>query len=637
MNRRLLIIATTLATLILGSAAAQEDNLLQRYDLAIENLEIAVASVPNDGVQARDELERALNALLTLSTNATSPTLVQAMERTFDRTRVAIENQSQTDMAVQTSVLAGGFGRLIMDSAFTAAANGDLELARARLLHLADSLAFDEESRQALQEAGDAAAMRFAFEAGAADGIAVKVSTAESLVGTDQATAYELLAAAYGESLLVQDSPRVGPELNRGLVTAANALVSGDSAAATEALQSTGTQLVNLAAAARAQAPAATPSAPATPAAPAELPQVATPEDQPTTTPAATQPTEQTAPASPEGQAEEGAPAATPAAPAESTEPSETGLLPLLAGPDFETAVQQRVDELAAEREAATLAVLSRDLTVAGVPAALAQTQAEQLLAAGFDSLEGPVAQIEAAATRVVAAQRSGDVAGARAEIAEISTTYDAALAPLMRTANPEVGTATEELLASLTERSSLTSHDVSLLAAQTGAVRSALLGGPAPAGQELELAVDSYWSTLTRPVVLIILALLAIVPLVLLNLAFGGSNRNWRLVGWSLFLLLVPVFYEGLAALAGIVGRFVDMPWLASLASYSTFSSTVGQVVWAALVFLALLLAIIGLYGICVQFGLLGSRKQRAAAATAPAPERRPTGNTTIDWDEEF
>src|SRR5690606_12058517 len=50
MNRRLLIIATTLATLILGSATAQEDNLLQRYDLAIENLEIAVASVPNDGV-----------------------------------------------------------------------------------------------------------------------------------------------------------------------------------------------------------------------------------------------------------------------------------------------------------------------------------------------------------------------------------------------------------------------------------------------------------------------------------------------------------------------------------------------------------------------------------------------------------
>ena len=27
----------------------------------------------------------------------------------------------------------------------------------------------------------------------------------------------------------------------------------------------------------------------------------------------------------------------------------------------------------------------------------------------------------------------------------------------------------------------------------------------------------------------------------------------------------------------------------------------------------------------------------QRAAAAAAPAPERRPTGNTTIDWDEEF
>ena len=642
MNRRLLIIATTLATLILGSATAQEDNLLQRYDLAIENLEIAVASVPDDGVQARDELERALNALLTLSTNATSPSLVQAMERTFDRTRVAIENQSQTDMAVQTSVLAGGFGRLVMDSAFTAAAAGDTELAKSRLMHLADRLGFADDSRQALQEAADAAALRFAFEAGAADAIGLKVRNAEALVGTDQAAAYELLAAAYGESLLVQDSPRVGPELNRALVNAANALVSGDSETAAEALQTTDSQLTTLGEAARTQAPAVTPTSPTTPTAepsPAQLP----PAD-PTSTPATDTPT--TEPTQPEADPTEGAQAdgqastgtqTEEAAPTATDEQDETGLLPLLSGPDFESALQLRLDEIEAEREAETLAVLSRELTLAGVPAALAQTEAEQLMAAGFDSLEGTVTGIEAAATRVVAAQRSGDVAGARAEIDDIRTTYNTALAPLMLTADPTVGSATEDLLASLGDRTNLTSHDVSLLAAQTGAVRSALLGGPAPAGQELELTVDSFWSGLTRPVVLIILALLAIVPLILLNLAFGGSNRNWRLVGWSLFLLLVPVFYEGLAALAGFIGRYVDMPWLASMTSWSVFSSTVGQVVWAALVFLALLLAIIGLYGICVQFGLLGSNKQRAAAITSPAPERRPTGNTTIDWDEEF
>ncbi len=76
MNRRLLFLVTSLlATLFAtGGAFGQSDSLLQRYDLAVENLEIAVTSVPGDGAQARDELERALNALLTLSASASAPT-----------------------------------------------------------------------------------------------------------------------------------------------------------------------------------------------------------------------------------------------------------------------------------------------------------------------------------------------------------------------------------------------------------------------------------------------------------------------------------------------------------------------------------------------------------------------------------
>ncbi|HRN17613.1 MAG TPA: hypothetical protein PLU66_00910, partial [Trueperaceae bacterium] len=73
MIRRQLTFATGVLVVFfcLSGAMAQEDSLLQRYDLAIENLEIATASVPTDGAQARDELERALNALLTLSRDAT--------------------------------------------------------------------------------------------------------------------------------------------------------------------------------------------------------------------------------------------------------------------------------------------------------------------------------------------------------------------------------------------------------------------------------------------------------------------------------------------------------------------------------------------------------------------------------------
>lgn len=635
MNRRLLVIATTLVFLVVTSATAQEDNLLLRYDLAIENLEIAVDSVPADGVQARDELERALNALLTLSTNATSPSLVQAMERTFDRTREAIENQSTTDMAVQTAVLRGGFARLVMDSAFAAAAGGDIDLARARLDHLADDLGFDAEARAALQDGASTGALRLAFEAGAADAVAAKVAEAQELLATDRAAAYRSLATAYGESLLVQDSPRVSGEMNRQLVAAANALVNEDDAAAGEALTAAHTDLESLAATARGAEPGAPEAAPAEEAAPADLPtapQTEAPADAGEAAPAAA--TEQAAePPAAEGQAEAGATAAEPDPAA-----AEADALPLLAGPDFEAALQQRLNELEEERQAEALSRLSRQLTLAGIPAPVAEEDAAALLASGYDSLDGVLTELEAEATRAVSAQRSGDVAGAESAIREFRAAYQGALAPIMRSVDLESASATEGLLDSLLERASLTSHDVTLLAAQATALRSTLLGGPLPAGQELELQVDSFWSNLTRPVVFIVLALLAIVPLVLLNLAFGGSNRNWRLVGWSLFLLLLPLFYEGIASLAALIGRFVDQPWLASLASWSPFTSTVSQVAWAASVLIALLLAIIGLYGICVQFGLLGGgRRQRTTATSTAVAEPRPTGSTTIDWDEEF
>jgi hypothetical protein len=125
----------------------------------------------------------------------------------------------------------------------------------------------------------------------------------------------------------------------------------------------------------------------------------------------------------------------------------------------------------------------------------------------------------------------------------------------------------------------------------------------------------------------------------VLLKMAFGGSNRNWRLVGWALFLLLVPTFYQGIVALVDLLSRYVDMSWLPDLGRWSMFGGITGQAVWAVLVLLALVLAIIGLRGICVQFGLLGGqrRKSVAPAPAAAVAKKSSTGNTTIDWDEEF
>ena len=139
----------------------------------------------------------------------------------------------------------------------------------------------------------------------------------------------------------------------------------------------------------------------------------------------------------------------------------------------------------------------------------------------------------------------------------------------------------------------------------------------------------------------LVVLAVLAFVPLRYLNLAFGGGNANWRLVAWALFLLLVPLVYEGLAALGSILADLLEMPGLDVLASWSMFTSTTGQVVWALLLFIALLLATIGLRGICRQFGLLGGASTVGVGAASANPTlvdmTRSTKPSAVDWDDEF
>ncbi len=642
MIRRQLSLATAVLAVALwsGAAFAQEDSLLQRYDLALENLQVATASVPGDGLQARDELERALNALLTLSRDATSSNLVQAMERTFERTRVAVENQSRTDMAVQTAVLAGGFSRLVLDSAFSSAGGGDLALARGRLEHLAKSLEFGADAVSEIGNAGSSAALRLAFEAGAADAVAAELKVAAQLVDDDRDGAYVSLAKAYGDSLLVQDSPRIDATLNRDLVGAAQALVTGDRAELDAAIDRAAVALTRLAAAARNAATdagaAGQPAAQATGEATAQEPAaLLAPEVLP----------EVGGGAQPEATAEPAAtePAATePAATAETTEtatqPVEGQADEALAGPAFEQAVAARLAEIAAEEHRTHVDAVSLDLVRAGVPRALAGREAERVVDAGFADLGAVFTDLDAGAGRLLAGVRRGEQAEAHAALAGIASTYGAVLAPSLQQIAPDVAQGTDDLLTSLAATARLSTTDAALVGTRTGILRDAFAGKAVGVADAVETTVATFWSGLPRAIVYIVLALLAIVPLVLLKMAFGGSNRNWRLVGWALFLLLVPTFYQGIVALADLLSRYVDMTWLPDLGRWSMFGGLTGQAVWAVLVLLALALAIVGLRGICVQFGLLGGQKKSVAPAPAAAVTKKSsTGNTTIDWDEEF
>jgi hypothetical protein len=130
-------------------------------------------------------------------------------------------------------------------------------------------------------------------------------------------------------------------------------------------------------------------------------------------------------------------------------------------------------------------------------------------------------------------------------------------------------------------------------------------------------------------------------VPLYLLFLAFGGGNRNWQLIGYALFLLLVPVIYEGISYILSSIATPLNMPALDVLSRFSMFQNTFTQLLWVLLTALAIGLATAGLYGICVQFGLLGKRVEDPATTMLEAPASDPemvaAKTTSFEWDEEF
>jgi len=634
MIARLRPIAVVAALLVAvdAPALAQEDSVLQRYDLAVENLEFAIASVPGDPVQARDELERAVNALLTLSRDTTSATLLEAMQRTFERARTAVDNSSSADLAVQSAVLKGGFRRLVADSAFTAGAGGDLATAQSRLTHIAQDMGFSAPDMEALAAAGSSlTSLRLAFEAGVAETVAAEMTVAGRLMPTDRAAAYESLATAYGDSLLIQDSPRADVDLSPAILRAAHALVQNDPEAFDTAAATASAHLTRLASSARA-GDAGRPQLPSTITAEAQ-PETDTPEAE---EPPATVTETPAQPEQPEQAQVEAEETPAPQQPAQSL-----GDLPSLdqAAPAAEPVVDLALlrAQWEQERRDAELAALVGELEAAGLPAGLARSQATALMNAGFSS---PGAAFDAVAARIneaTAALRAGDAEGAHSAVAAARRSYES-VRGLVSSRDAAVASDTASLFDSLLDRPDLRAQDLSLLAASFEAGRAAL-GTPTPyGGLGVERSVDSLWAGWPRLAVLFALGLLAIVPLRYLNIAFGGGNANWRLVAWALFLLLVPVFYEALASLGTAVARLADMPSADVLSHWSMFSSTTGHVVWAALVLIALVLATVGLRGICAQFGLLGTRSGPQSPSTPTLVESRGTGKqTSVDWDDEF
>ena len=624
------LVATLAATLAFAVAFAQEatpeDDVLRRYQLATDSLTAAVVALPDDAVEARSALDRAFSALLTLSRGDGSA-LADSLDRVFERARTAIDNRSETDLAVQAQVLVGGFQRLLFEAALIAAVEGDEELARARLLALAADVGLGEARIAQLQAEAQAGPLRRVFEAGVAEQVAARLNLLQDAGAPDDTdAAYRDLARAYADFLLVQDSGRLDPTSNERFVDAARGLVDGDDETYLAALDALSSDLADLRDAADAGAP---PRADVGDGA-AVVADLGGEDDASADADTATEGDEAVAPDD--------------AADADEVDEAtlqETDLEALRA--EIEAEVREQV---AAELEAQAIADLALELTNLGVPATERDAWAADLYAAGVTSVAELEAELATLAAAFEAEVLRGDVVMAQAILDRIEAAYGPRrsavggtdLAALAFRLAPQADGRLRATLDRLQRAPTLRASDASLLVAEVVTLSDALRGGAAPVLQEAIATTASWWRDWIRPVAMIVLALLALIPLRLLRLAFGGGNPNWSLVGLALFLLLLPVYVEGVLAAAALLAGPLAMPGLAGWSVASAFASELTQFVWAAVMTLAVLFAIIGLYGICAQFGVVGRRRRTTATPGTRAGRTTATrgDKTLVDWDDE-
>lgn len=600
------------------------DEVLSNYQDAQEALDSSVRILPEDPNGALASLERAANALRPLSTSSTSVTLLSGLEATFEQARAAVSQRSQTNLAVQAAVIEGGFQRLLYEAALLELSDNP-QRAQERLLQLALDLNFAPERQQTITAAGsDQRRQQANVELAVVNLVQARLDGASAQVGADTAAAYRQFADAYGASIIVQDSPRL-PDTN-GFFEA------GFSALLNQQLEPFNNQVGELNAAleqARQQVLAVL-NAPVTPAPAATT----APEPTPEPAPVAAQPVPEATP--------EPVPAATQPVAEPTAEPVQSVTVPL--------ATEQPVAEQPVAEQPVTTAPAVQNIQAAlasyNVPINRLEQLSNSYAEAGFADVNAAVDGLYSQSARILVALQQSNQESAKDRIANAQIYYNRFLSPLVSSQDATVDSRTQDLFNSLLASPALRSQDGLLLTEHVSVLARVLEGVPPPAAHELLISTQLAWAGSLRLAIMIVLFVLAFVPLALLNLAFGGSNRNWQLVGAGLFLLLLPVIYEGLSYLGTFLADLTGVQVLSGLARYSILQNTLAQVVWAGMMLLAILLATLGLRGICVQFGLLGKSNEDAPVAQTTssasnagnAVTANATGSeTVVDWDEEF
>lgn len=185
--------------------------------------------------------------------------------------------------------------------------------------------------------------------------------------------------------------------------------------------------------------------------------------------------------------------------------------------------------------------------------------------------------------------------------------------------------------LSSLQGRTGLRPGDVQAMIAELGSLENRANALPTSALDSASAAVTHLPPPLWALLFLIV-GLLAIYPLSLLNLAFGGRNSYWKAIAASLLLLFLPVMLEGLGGVLGYLGDLTGVGALRGLGNLSLHQGAWGLPIWLLLAAAAVGLSSYGFRGLCRQFGLLGG-----SSGSSPDLTRTEPTQTALDWDEEL
>ncbi|MCA9837842.1 MAG: hypothetical protein KC422_13070 [Trueperaceae bacterium] len=616
--RRGLLIGFIIGFLCLALAQSS-DPVLQNYSLAFENLNKATTLFSTDTQQSIEALNDASQMLRPLSTGSNS-NVIPGLERTFERAKTAIQNQSLSDLEVQVSVLKGGFWRLVYESALSTGETGDVAAARIRLAQIASDMGLAPEISSNISNTTQILSMIANLETGIAQQMQTRLDSirgtlANSELSAVKANVYRDLAAAYSYYLPVQDSPRSSAELNDAFNRSFSDLVNGDAEAFASDLESLTSNVSGLSAAAQGIVTAA----PVEPVVEAntETNTEAAPVE--TTTPTETVPVETSLSSSTSEQ-----PVATPAETAETSTPTPTA-------PNVSISTANA--DLAVDAEA-----LRKELVKLGLTVAQQDRLIELYSKEGYSSLKSVIDKLYADSAKVIVATSQGNPDHAKSLIGSMQATYGTYLKAILDQTNPNFARSLEGLFNHLQSLPGLRQQDVVVLAEHIDSLASVISNNSVASLNKTELALTGIWSGWLRLIIIFLLGLASFVPLYLLYLAFGGGNRNWQLIGWSLFCLLLPLMYEGLSYLSSLISSLAGgIPILDLLGRYSIFQSTLSQIIWVIVSGAAITLASLGLYGICVQFGLLGQRKQTQNHTVVETSSETAANATSFDWDEEF